>query len=140
MAFTSACSVGMWAATPDCLVFFLCLSARHIEEAFGSWFLGSPASELSPAKKAPDKKTTSLSGHHYLSAQLFPERFLEAFLIGNLTAVRRWEWSCVVTEQPALFPALQQPWSGRQGAELAVRLVRLTARCLSHKHPDTYTR
>lgn len=31
-------------AIPDCLVFFLCLSAWHIEEAFGSWLLGSPIS------------------------------------------------------------------------------------------------
>lgn len=56
MALTSACSVGMWAATPDCLVFFLCSSTWHIEEAFGSCFRGSPGSELSPAKKAPGKK------------------------------------------------------------------------------------
>jgi len=51
MAFTSACSVGMWAAIPDCLVFFLSLSSWHIEEAFDSCFLGSPASKFSLAKK-----------------------------------------------------------------------------------------
>lgn len=75
MAFTSACSVGMWAAIPDCLVFFLCLSAWHIEEAFGSRFLGSPASELSPAKKPQIKNhitiRTSLPFSPVVSRVLF---------------------------------------------------------------------